>query len=121
MREQWYFAIHQKLLVLLLMQARNQELPARGHAGRNLLRMKQPTCYLPSSCALSTEPMSLLVAVDSVSELSPLAAVAAAALAASPVLAADLLSRPSRKLMSLLLLLVLCVRDGFLSRSRAYV
>lgn len=80
--------------------------------------------HSPSSCAFSTDPMSLLVAVESVSELSPLAAVAAAAAAppaASPVLAADLLSRPSRKLMSLLLRLLLCVREGFLSRSSAYV
>jgi hypothetical protein len=64
--------------------------------------------------------MSLLVAVDSVSELSPLAAAAAPA-AASPVLAADLLSRPSRRLISLLLLLFRFARGCFLSRSRAYV
>lgn len=70
---------------------------------------------LPSSW-LSTDPMSLLVAVDNARELSPFVAAAVA----SPAVA-DLLSSPSRKLMSLLLLLLLWVRDGFLSRSRAYV
>jgi hypothetical protein len=60
--------------------------------------------------------MSLLVAVDNARELSPFVAAAVA----SPAVA-DLLSSPSRRLMSLLLLLLLWVRDGFLSRSSAYV
>jgi hypothetical protein len=83
------------------------------------LSARRQSTHAPSSCPAITEPMSLLVAVDSARELSPLTA----PVVASDVLVADFVSRPARKLSlpPLRLLLLLPPREGFLSRSSAYV